>query len=279
MTVVKICGITEVEHALSALEAGADLLGFVLAPSRRRSSPERVATMVDRCRRSFPPQQRPWQAVGVFANQPLEFVLEAAAQCSLDIVQLSGQEAPEYCRRVHLPVFRAVHVPDLVLSPEPAGARAPVPGAPGDPEAGFPASEILEGRATVGAEVLPDERRPSPSSDSRTPRAGKGLELAGLEGALRLLRERCGAARLLLDSGSGGRWGGTGRPFPWASIGPAARDCLVAGGLTPGNVARAMAVLRPWGVDVSSGVESDGRKDPDLIRRFIIEVRRADADG
>ena len=272
MTAVKICGITEVDHALAALEAGADLLGFVLAPSRRRSSPERVASMVDRCRRSFPPGQRPWQAVGVFANQPLEFVLEAAASCSLDIVQLSGQEAPEYCRRVPLPLFRAVHVADLLLSFEPAGPS-------GDPEAGAPAREAPECRPAVEGEVPFDVGAPSSLDGPRSSGARQRLEPPVLEATLRRLGERYGAARLLLDSGGGGRWGGTGRPFAWSSIGPAAHDCLVAGGLTPRNVARAMAILRPWGVDVSSGVERDGRKDPDLIRRFIMEVRRADVDG
>ncbi len=65
MTAVKICGLT-------TLEAGAGMLGFVLAPSRRQVKPEAVAYIVRWCRTRFPREQRPWQAVGVFVNEPLD---------------------------------------------------------------------------------------------------------------------------------------------------------------------------------------------------------------
>lgn len=91
-----------------------------------------------------------------------------------------------------------------------------------------------------------------------------------------VLRAHHTASRLLLDSGGSGVWGGTGQTFDWQSIGSAARDCIVAGGLNPSNVGAAIAVMHPWAVDVSSGVETEGRKDPDLIRCFIAAVRRTD---
>jgi phosphoribosylanthranilate isomerase len=84
---------------------------------------------------------------------------------------------------------------------------------------------------------------------------------------------------ILLDSWSPDQRGGTGRPWEWE----VARDLLrqrrafVAGGLSPGNVGQVVSALRPYGVDVSSGVEREVRvKDPDLVRAFVQAVRDAD---
>ncbi len=218
MTRVKICGITNVEHARCALEAGADMLGFVFAPSRRRISQADCAEIVARCLEGFPKEQRDWLAVGVFVNQPLLDVVEAADVCGLDAIQLSGDESLDYCRQMPRPLFRVVHMPSLLAVPGPAGA----------------------------------------------------------EGRLRELRAESAAARLLLDAGGPGQWGGTGASFDWGLLGEAARDCIAAGGLNPTNVDEAISTMRPWAVDVSTGVESAGRKDPILIQHFIAEVRRSD---
>ena len=84
---------------------------------------------------------------------------------------------------------------------------------------------------------------------------------------------------LLLDSFVPGQPGGTGIPFDWHAvslrIGRPRQKFLVAGGLTPENVPVAIRILNPDGVDVSGGVETDGVKDPDKIRRFIAAVRSA----
>ncbi|HBS29117.1 MAG TPA: phosphoribosylanthranilate isomerase [Phycisphaerales bacterium] len=85
---------------------------------------------------------------------------------------------------------------------------------------------------------------------------------------------------LLVDGGSGGE----GRPFDWAALARVQDLCehplILAGGLTPENVGEAIRAVRPWAVDVSSGVErSPGEKDPDLIAAFCEAVHRADAAG
>lgn len=83
---------------------------------------------------------------------------------------------------------------------------------------------------------------------------------------------------LLLDAYRPGVPGGTGEVFDWAAIPPSLRSKVVlAGGLHSGNVAEAVRSVRPYAVDVSSGVEADkGVKDPNKIKAFIDEVRRAE---
>jgi len=79
-----------------------------------------------------------------------------------------------------------------------------------------------------------------------------------------------------LDSQVAGLHGGTGQSFDWtiaAQLASSGRRFLLAGGLTPENVAEAVASISPWGVDVSSGVETDGVQDPDKIRQFVINAR------
>ncbi len=82
----------------------------------------------------------------------------------------------------------------------------------------------------------------------------------------------------LLDSQVKGKYGGTGTAFDWSLARQAAEQfpVIIAGGLTPENVAQAIKMAAPWGVDVSSGVEVGGVKDVARIRAFIVAVRRAD---
>ena len=87
------------------------------------------------------------------------------------------------------------------------------------------------------------------------------------------------AIALMLDSAHGPYRGGSGRTFDWevARIVSAELPMVLAGGLTPENVGEAIERVRPWAVDVSTGTETDGRKDPTRVREFIEAVRRQDA--
>jgi phosphoribosylanthranilate isomerase len=82
---------------------------------------------------------------------------------------------------------------------------------------------------------------------------------------------------LLLDAHAAGQYGGTGQTADWAQAAELARRCrlLLAGGLTPDNVAAAVARVRPWGVDVASGVESaPGVKDRSKVVQFIQQAKK-----
>ena len=81
-------------------------------------------------------------------------------------------------------------------------------------------------------------------------------------------------------AGASGRSGGTGRPFAWETALDLAggRRFVVSGGLTPENVGDCVRAVHPYAVDVRSGVETNGAKDPDKVRAFVRAVREADAE-
>jgi phosphoribosylanthranilate isomerase len=199
MVRVKICGISDIPTALAAAEAGADAIGFVFAPSRRRVTLEQARLIVD----ALPPFIT---TVGVFVDSDAAAVLHHVETCGLDVVQLHGSETPEFCAALGRTVIKAIRVKDAT-------------------------SLAALDRYRVSAFVL----------DSYDP------EVAG----------------------------GTGRSFNWdlAAQVNGQHRVILSGGLTPENVGEAIARVHPYGVDVSSGVETDGRKDQVKIREFITRAR------
>lgn len=102
-TRIKICGITNEKDAIMVSNLGADALGFVFAPSKRKVSPAVVKKII----KKIPPFIT---TVGVFMNQPLEEVNKIVGQTSLDAVQLHGDEEPEYCNKVKRKVVKRILV-------------------------------------------------------------------------------------------------------------------------------------------------------------------------
>ncbi len=215
MTRIKICGVTEIDHALAAAEAGADLLGLVFyPPSKRYLSTEKakqIASAVSQC------HPRPL-TVGVFVNMPAPEVNSIADFCGLDWVQLSGDEDWQYCQLIEKPVIKALHV---------AGQSA----------------EEIAAQLALGHSIL------------------------GRDGFI-----------CLLDTEVKGSYGGTGQAFDWALAEAVSSNSpvLLAGGLAVDNAAQAVTAVKPWGVDVSSGVETGDKKDIAKIKAFIEAVRGTD---
>jgi phosphoribosylanthranilate isomerase len=106
VTIVKICGLSEVDDALAAAKGGADFAGMVFAKSRRRVTPEKALEIVSALRKS----NLRTQTVGVFAGLSVTEVNHAAEYCGLDRVQLSGGESWDYCLQVRRPITKSLHI-------------------------------------------------------------------------------------------------------------------------------------------------------------------------
>jgi phosphoribosylanthranilate isomerase len=151
------------------------------------------------------------------------------------------------------------------------GGRAEVVGVVADRSL----SELSELRSSVGIDVFqlhgaepPEYLAMLSDHDYKAVRIGNRLDIA----LARLFPGR----RLLVDAKVQGQLGGTGRTFDWSLVAELAteRQLLLAGGLTPGNVAKAVDQVRPWAVDAASGVESaPGQKDPILVAQFVANAR------
>jgi phosphoribosylanthranilate isomerase len=103
MTKIKICGITNLDDALLAVELGADALGFIFAESPRRISPLEAKTIIH----SLPPLVK---AIGVFVDEDPAKVKETQSLCGLDLVQLHGEETPEACQVLMPQVIKTFHI-------------------------------------------------------------------------------------------------------------------------------------------------------------------------
>ncbi len=197
---IKICGVTRLQDALDAARLGADALGFNFWPrSKRYLTPAAAERIISR----LPPFVTP---VGVFVNQSEAEMRAIAAETGIQVFQLHGDEPPELCSRLPLPVVKAI-----------------------------PVDQVRTLSRLLSYEVQ----------------------------------------AFLLDTPSRG-YGGTGQPFDWSLAEGVSEvaPVILAGGLTPENVAGAVRAVRPWAVDVASGVESSpGLKDVDKMSRFVAAVR------
>jgi phosphoribosylanthranilate isomerase len=218
---VKICGITNFADAQVAVEAGADLLGFIFYPkSPRYVGPDQVKEIVSRLHSdsSRNPPAIPFpRLVGVFVDEDAGRVAEILAHTGIDYAQLHGGEPPALLEQLAPRAFKAL-------------------------------------RPASGEEAVID------------------AEWFGEFGP-------ADGPQLLIDAYDPHAYGGTGKKADWHTAAGLARlypRLMLAGGLTPENVAQAVRTVRPWGVDVSSGVERQpGQKDHDAVRAFIQRAREA----
>ena len=102
---VKICGITNYEDASIAVELGADMLGFIFAPSPRRIAPKKAHEIIAGVPLFV-------KTVGVFVNEGLAAIREVKDYCGLDLVQLHGNESPEFCHALMPYTIKALRIKD-----------------------------------------------------------------------------------------------------------------------------------------------------------------------
>jgi phosphoribosylanthranilate isomerase len=241
MTWVKICGMTNLDDALVAVEAGADAVGFVFyEKSPRCVSVETVREIVGRLPESV-------EKVGVFVDKdvnPLSFLLEAG---------LSG--------------IQTYLTQDGLAWSEPRSGPKAI------------GSHLLPARARFMM-ALPMSLFSDPVSEIESMAEQLAQSKRKLEGPL----PEGMFDTFLLDSGNVQQPGGTGKSFDWGRASPISESMrrnglklVVAGGLNPENVGEAIQILKPWGVDVASGVETrPGKKDPEKVRAFVRAVRDLD---
>jgi phosphoribosylanthranilate isomerase len=255
MTWIKICGITTVDDALAAGDAGANALGFVFYPKSTRH------VTVEAARSIIATLPQGIEKVGVFVNQTADQVRDAVKQAGLTAVQLHGEEDAEFSRAVFRELSNGFGRPTIFRS---------YPARIFD----TPAEQPVGWDPVAAGLVEPDE-------------AYKGKRVHRIHVAKNgdLFLETHGfrpgvVSGVLLDSSTAVRRGGTGHTFdwervqPWAGIINSISKLIIAGGLHPGNVQEAIHLLHPWGVDVSTGVEREpGTKDHRKVRAFIEAVR------
>ena len=188
MTFVKICGLKEREHVQTAIDAGADFIGFVFAPSKRVVTIEQAHELA----KGIPDSVK---KVGVFVNAEQAFLQEAYEKVPLDYIQYHGDESNEFIQQV------------------------------GHPAASYDVDYYLFD---------------APGTDYR---------------------------------------GGSGHSFDWSLLVESnipREKVILAGGLNADNIAAAIQLVQPAGVDVSSGVEQDGVKNEGLIKSFLQTAKGAD---
>ena len=204
MVKVKICGITNLEDALAAAEAGADALGFVFYPdSPRFIDPGNARAIIAKLPVFI-------TSVGVFVDESEDLIRRIIREGGIQILQFHGSESPVLCTRFREKVIKAIRIKD---------------------------EESISEMQMYDVDTF------------------------------------------LLDTYLDCAKGGTGKTFNWKYAEMAKKNgrIILSGGLNPSNIGNAVRKLKPYGVDVSSGVEiSPGKKDHVKIREFVREAKKYD---
>lgn len=202
MTLVKICGLKKEEHVQTAINAGADFIGFVFAPSKRNVTINQAHELAKGIPESV-------KKVGVFVNAEETFIQEVYKKVPLDYIQYHGDETNEFIQQVGLPAIKAFSIRTK--------------------------EDVLKAASYDVDYYLFD----APGTDFR---------------------------------------GGSGHPFDWSlleELNIPREKGILAGGLNVNNIAAAIQLVQPAGVDVSSGVEQDGEKNETLIQSFLQKAKGA----
>lgn len=206
---IKICGIRRIEDVEIINQYRPDYIGFVFAPSKRQVSKEEAESLAIKVHPSI-------KKVGVFVNQPIEFLAELLLNGTVDYLQLHGEEDEIYENSLfHLLRQKGISSP--------------------------------EDRCIMAFRIKEEE----------------DMEKVSLTGC----------SLLLLDAFSKEAQGGTGETFDWSLIKKIEKPFFLAGGIHAGNVKTAIEQVRPYGIDTSSSLETEGIKDKEKIKAFLEIIR------
>jgi len=196
---IKICGITNLPDALDAAALGASSLGFIFSKSPRQISQHEAKAII----KELPPFI---STVGVFVNESLEYINEVTHDCKLDIIQLHGNESPDFCAKIN--------------------------------------------RRTI-----------------------KAIRIFGIEDLKIIDKYKNVVSGILLDTYVVNTAGGTGQAFDWGLAHEAKKygiPIIVAGGINPDNLVKAVKTASPYAIDLSSGVEKfHGKKDYEKLSKLF----------
>lgn len=243
MTRVKICGVRDPGTAAQATKAGVDFIGIMFAESKRQVTPQQCYDIIAAVRET----RRNGEVARIEGPQRGE----VRGASWFGAWNEAIDDALARWRPLIVGVFADQEVADANEITDAAGLEL-IQLSGGEDEdfvraIGRPVLQAIHVHPETGAEEVIE---------------------AAVPGA---------AAGIMLDTGSAQARGGTGEPFDWtvaAAVGERL-PLMLAGGLSPENVGRAIAAVGPWAVDVSSGVETDGRKDIEKVRAFTRAVKGA----
>ncbi len=201
ITKVKFCGITNIEDAMYASYLGVDAIGFIFTKSKRTIEPDEAKNIISK----LPPFIT---TVGVFMNDPFEKIKNTANHTGVNIIQLHGDESPEFCKEI----------------------------------------EMATGKKIIKRIRISQETKKS---------------------ELLFAIKKYNDFHILFDPGAG-----DGKIFDWDLLRNFDFPYIVAGGLSPENVGELINKIKPYAVDVSSGIEKQvGKKDFKKMEKFIKEAK------
>jgi phosphoribosylanthranilate isomerase len=247
VTYVKICGLRDSGTAVETLKAGADFVGLVFADSKRKVTPQEC---YDIC-----------EAVRAARRTPPPSIFEAPVRGEVRGLSWFGA----WSEAIEQALFRWRPLIVGVFADQTAAE----------------VNDIAEAAGLDLVQLSGGESREFVRKIERPVIKTLHVALADAAGDLWERASDYLSAAVLLDTAKDGARGGTGETFDWDVAAEAAGKLpfMLAGGLNPANVAEAVARVRPWAVDVSSGVETNGSKDIEKIRAFIRAVKEADRAG
>ena len=242
MTKIKICGLKSIEDVAIVNEVMPEYVGFVFAESKRKVSKEQAIQM----REVLNPKI---QVVGVFVKEPMKNIVELCMEGVIDCVQLHGEETLGYVmnlkQQIEQPMIYAKRLGQIRLT--------------------VSGEELQEGISQKREFNIRNEDVANIFDEKEVNIYDKNEDAVQLE--------QWPVDYLLFDTYVRNMYGGSGKLIDYEGVPQLKKPIFIAGGLTAETVGAVIASIRPYCVDVSSGVETNGRKDREKILRFVEQVR------